>query len=80
MLVQTVSVSLLPFVMPVVLAGEMRDGDSALKKMRLDFTGQLDGHKVYGRAIGPDCIEVCNAVALEAAQNGQFENLLAIKL
>ncbi|WP_338844544.1 hypothetical protein V8J88_12955 [Massilia sp. W12] len=63
-----------------VQAGDMHTGDPALTIKKLQFSGELDGHKVYGRAVGPNRIAVCTSISLEAVKADQFENLQLIDL
>ena len=60
--------------------GEMKEGESGLQQRRIDLAGSTTGLRVYGRAVSPHEIELCTAASVEAAENGQFENLRKIKL
>jgi hypothetical protein len=44
------------------------------------LSGDLAGHKVYARAVGPDELEVCTAVSGEASEREELDNLRTIRL
>jgi hypothetical protein len=66
--------------LPKAHTGDMQVGEPGLYRLRLDLTGELDGHKVFARALGPDELEVCTAVSGEASERGERDNLGTLKL
>lgn len=65
---------------PLALHGEMKKGDSELKQVRLDFSGDTTGHRVFVKATKPNEIEVCSAESADSLQKGTFENLQTINI
>ena len=62
------------------LSGTMPLGDPALILKTLAFAGDTAGHCVLARPIKPHEIEICTAASLEAAQAGEVENVMLMKL
>lgn len=60
---------------PQALSGEMEKGDTELLPIRLDFAGDIFGHRVFVRAIEPNTIEVCSAESFSAIEQDDYENL-----
>lgn len=59
---------------------KMSIGHNEMYKIRVDFAGDCDNQKVFGRAITPDSIEVCTAQNLEAIAVGDNMNIQIINL
>ena len=66
--------------LPKAHTGDMQVGEAGLYRMRLELSGDLAGHKVYARAVGPDELEVCTAVSGEASEREELDNLRTIRL
>lgn len=65
---------------PLAHTGEMASDHPGLYSKRLDFSGDIAGHRVYARAIGPDTIEICTAASAEALASGRFANTCVFTL
>lgn len=65
---------------PKAHAGEMCEGEPGLYKMRLDFSGETQGHRVFARPLSPSRIELCTAASADALGDGEYENLREIEL
>jgi hypothetical protein len=60
--------------LPLARAGGMAKGDPGLLTRRLEFSGDIHGHRVFARAIAPDRIEVCSAASAAALEAGDGYN------
>jgi len=60
--------------------GKMAADHPGLHSRRLDFSGEIAGHRVYARALGPDMLEICTAASLALAEEGQLANARVISL
>ena len=60
--------------LPLARAGGMAKGDPGLLTRRLEFSGDIHGHRVFARAIAPDRIEVCSAASVAALEAGDGYN------
>ncbi|MDY0961976.1 hypothetical protein [Massilia sp. CFBP9026] len=65
---------------PSAHTGEMASDQPGLYSRRLDFDGDIAGHRVYARPLGPDAIEICTAESLEAAEAGRIGNQRVVEL
>ena len=65
---------------PLAHTGDMPADHAGLDSKRLDFSGEISGHRVYARPLGPDTIEVCTAASLESAEAGRMGNARVIAL
>lgn len=64
----------------LALSGQLRRGDVSLKQETLNFSGHADELFVMARAIRPHVIEVCTAINVDAANNGELDNIQTIRL
>jgi hypothetical protein len=65
---------------PRALSGEMREGDSEMTKVRLDFVGDTTGHKAFVRAIAPNAVEICSSESMQHLEKGEYDNLQTVNL
>lgn len=65
---------------PFAHTGEMLSDQAGLYARRLDFDGEIAGHRVYARPLGPDSIEVCTAESIAAAETGRIGNQRVVTL
>ena len=66
--------------LPRAQTGELRIGEPGLYKRRLDLSGELSGHKIFARAVGPDQLELCTAISRTSIADGQSENIRTLTL
>ncbi|MBB1077303.1 hypothetical protein HUU62_23130 [Rhodoferax sp. 4810] len=66
--------------LPRAHTGELTIGEPGLFKKRLDFIGDLDGHKVFARAIAPDTIEIATAISTGALAGAAGDNRRELSL
>ncbi len=59
---------------PLALTGALPEGHQELFKRPIHLAGDVPGHKVFARALGPASIELCTAASKEAVQQGNYEN------
>ncbi|MGS3139916.1 hypothetical protein ACB316_17060 [Aeromonas sanarellii] len=65
---------------PRAITGKMCEGEPELSKLRIDLLGNVDGHRLFARAISPNEIEVCSALSIDAVCSGQLGNLRRVVL
>lgn len=65
---------------PLAYTGNMEEGHIDLNKRPLHLAGDTPGHRVFGRAVKPEQMEICTAASKEAALQGAFENLRLVDL
>lgn len=65
---------------PYAHTGDMASDQPGLYARRLDFDGDIAGHRVYARPLGPDSVEICTAESIEGAEAGRIGNQRVVTL
>lgn len=65
---------------PFAHTGEMPSDQPGLYARRLDFDGDIAGHRVYARPLGPDTVEICTAQSIGDAEAGRIGNQRVVTL